>query len=336
MTEKSWPWSTVAGLGDGAAELGEADTREFLAAYFKVQDLTEEGVSKGVGGELEVTGVATPLSVDTGSGVSYGLYVNTTSVNLAVTTPSLGTTGGRVVLQTNWAGTGGAGLEAKTRLAVIYSSDGNPAIPALTQSFGTTWEISLATFTVTTGGVITVTDDRTFRKVTGMVGTDELEPDSVTDDKIPNLTRRLFVPVTRAWDDTGGAALQTIKDRRGFALPNAIEAIAYGADVIPNDFDSNLVVIPVGVSGANGNLAWGLEVSVAADGQHYGTTHNYTDTGNVDAVLINQIKELSSLSIVAAAIDDHITCTFTRNIASDTIGTNFFIRGFILEYTAKY
>lgn len=179
MTEKSWPWSTVTGLGDGSAELGESDTRAMLALYFGIQDPTSEGVSKGVLNELEVTGVASPLQVDTGSAISYGLYFNDAAVNVAVATPAIGTTGGRIVLQTNWAGTGGASLEARTRIALKLSADGVAAIPALTQSAGTTWEISLATFTITTGGVITVTDDRTFRKSTAMVGSAEIEDGAV-------------------------------------------------------------------------------------------------------------------------------------------------------------
>ncbi|MCJ7532265.1 MAG: hypothetical protein MUO64_14705 [Anaerolineales bacterium] len=189
MTEKSWPWSTVAGLGDGSAELNEALSREFLALYFGVQDPAVEGVCKGLDiGELEVTGVASPLSVDPGAGICYGLYVNDAVKTLAVSTPAVGTTGGRVVLQTNWAGTGGAGLEARTRLAVKGSADGNPAIPGLTQAFGTTWEISLATFTITTApGVITVTDDRTFRRSTSMVDTDEIANLAVETGKINNL-----------------------------------------------------------------------------------------------------------------------------------------------------
>lgn len=186
MTEKSWPWSTVAALGDGASELGESDSRAMLALYFGIQDPTSEGVSKGVLNELEVTGTASPLQVDTGAGICYGLYFNDAAVNVTVPTPSLGTTGGRIVLQTNWAGTGGASLEARTRIALKSSADGNPSIPALTQSVGTTWEISLATFTITTGGVIAVTDDRTFRMSTMMVDTDEIHDDAVTQAKIAN------------------------------------------------------------------------------------------------------------------------------------------------------
>lgn len=175
MAQKSWPWSTVAGLGDGAAQLSEASSREFLAVYFGVHDPAVEGVSKGVGGELAVTGVASPLNVASGSGIAYGLYINDAATTTpAIGTPAVGTTGGRVVLQTNWGGTGGAGLEARTRIAVKKSADGNAAIPALTQAFGTTWEVGLATFTITTGGVITVTDGRTFRKSTMQVGDAEL------------------------------------------------------------------------------------------------------------------------------------------------------------------
>ena len=187
MTEESWPWSTVVGLGDGSAELGEANSREFLALYFGVQNPSVEGVCKGLLiGELEVSGIATPLSVDPGAAICYGLYISDDTETLPVSTPAIGTTGGRVVLQTNWAGTGGAGLEARTRLAVLMSADGVPGIPALTQAFGTTWEISLATFTVTVGGVITVTDDRTFRRSTAMVDTDEIIDLAVETGKIAN------------------------------------------------------------------------------------------------------------------------------------------------------
>jgi len=188
MTEKSWPWSTVAGLGDGAAELNEALSREFLALYFGVQDPTVEGVCKGLSiGELAVSGITSPLSVAKGAGICYGLYINDAIKMLAVSTPAVGTTGGRVVLQTNWAGTGGAGLEARTRLAVKMSADGNPAIPALTHTFGTTWEISLAIFTISPGGDIILTDDRTFRRSTAMVDTTELIDLAVETAKINNL-----------------------------------------------------------------------------------------------------------------------------------------------------
>lgn len=177
MTQKSWPWDTnppSGSVGDGAAGLNEASAREFLALYFGVQDPSVEGVVKGLAlGELEVSGNSSPLDVDPGAAICYGLYINDAAATVAVSTPAVGVTGGRVVLQTNWAGVGGGSLEARTRLAVLMNTDGNAAIPALTQSAGTTWEISLATFQITTGGVITVTDDRTFRIATAMSSKNE-------------------------------------------------------------------------------------------------------------------------------------------------------------------
>lgn len=211
MTEKSWPWSTVAGVGDGAAELGEADSRDFLARYFGVQDPTSEGVSKGVLNELAVSGVATPIQVDTGSGICYGLYWNDAAVNVAVSTPAIGTTGGRIVLQTNWAGVGGAPLEARTRIALKISADGVGSIPGLTQTPGTTWEISLATFTITTGGVISLTDDRTFRAVTAVVDTAELVDLAVTEPKLALAVAAQLVTNGDSHDHIGGdgAAIDT-------------------------------------------------------------------------------------------------------------------------------
>jgi len=204
MAERSWPWSTVIGLGDGSAELNEALSREFLSLFFGVQNPAVEGVCKGLSiGELLVSGIASPLSVDPGAGICYGLYINDAIKNLAVTTPSINTTGGRIVLQTNWAGTGGPGLEARTRLAVKMSADGNPAIPGLTQAFGATWEISLATFTITTGGgTITVTDDRTFRRSTSVVDTDEIVNLAVETGKINNLAVTTAKIANDAVDDT--------------------------------------------------------------------------------------------------------------------------------------
>jgi hypothetical protein len=218
MVERSWPWSTVAGLGDGTAELNEALSREFLSLFFGVQNPAVEGVCKGLSiGELLVSGIASPLSVDPGAGICYGLYTNDAIKTLAVTTPSINTTGGRVVLQTNWAGTGGAGLEARTRLAVKMSADGNPAIPGLTQAFGTTWEISLATFTITTGaGVITVTDDRTFRRSTSVVDTDEIVNLAVETGKINNLAVTTGKIANDAVDDTkAGSRVPQFYRRQG-------------------------------------------------------------------------------------------------------------------------
>lgn len=238
MTEKSWPWSTVAAKGDGSVPLGESDSRLFLATMFLVQDPAVEGVCKGVLNELAVTGVASPLSIATGAGVCYGLYINDTApVTKTVATPAVGTTGGRVVLQTNWAGTGGAGLEAKTRIAVKLSADGSPAIPTLTQVVGTTWEISLASFTITTGGVITVTDARTFRKVTGTVGTNEILANAVGD---TDLRDSAALSVIGRGANSIGDPADLVAGSDGYVLRRAGTTLAFGQIVAAGITDATI------------------------------------------------------------------------------------------------
>lgn len=168
MTQFSMlPWETQTGTGDGANSYTQDQANNFFR-YFDVRDPASEGVAYGVLDELAVSGTASPLSVASGAAICYGRYWNDAAVNLAVTTPTVGTTGGRVVLRADWA-------TNTVRLFVKMSTDGNGAIPALVQTAGTTWEISLATFTITTGGVITLTDDRTFRKVTGKLGAGDID-----------------------------------------------------------------------------------------------------------------------------------------------------------------
>lgn len=155
MAEQSMPWTTN-GTGDGVSG-GYSQQRwyDIFRKLFTPGQSESAGVVRGEGSELAVTGTASPLSVAAGAAVVRGfIYENTSSLNLTVSTPAA-TTGGRVVLEANWT--------AQTvRAKVVMSSSGVTTPPALTQTDGTTWQISLATFTITSGGAITLTDDRSF------------------------------------------------------------------------------------------------------------------------------------------------------------------------------
>lgn len=178
MTQFSMlPWTTGVS-GDGAAPYPQEASNNFFR-YFDVRNPAAEGVALGVLSELAVSGTSSPLTVAPGVAVSYGRYWNDSNVNLTVSTPTAGTTGGRVVLRCSWS-------SRQVRLAVKTSPNGIGSIPSLTQVFGNTWEISLATFLITTGGVITITDDRTFRKATFQVDEAALEDGAVTEAKLQN------------------------------------------------------------------------------------------------------------------------------------------------------
>jgi hypothetical protein len=195
MAQKSMAWFTDGfdgAVGDGATPYTQEEWRAKEYTFFG------DGVDPNDGGQLEVTGVASPLSMATGRAQVAGFhYWNDAALNLTVATPTTGTTGGRIVLRAEWAGAS----EATVRAAVLLSADGTAGLPALTQTVLTTYEIGIASFTITTGGVITVTDTRVTRPLIG-----ELVDDAVTTSKIVDEA------VTAA---KAGAGLPVLTRRRG-------------------------------------------------------------------------------------------------------------------------
>lgn len=154
MAESSIFWTTGS-TGDGATTYTQTQLFNWLRRTFTTT-ATTQGVMRGYGGELAVTGTSSPIAIASGAASVYGIpYESTASENKTITTPSVGTTGFRVVLRANWT--------AQTvRITVLVNTDGVSAAPAVTQTPGTTYDISLATGTITTGGVIALTDARDF------------------------------------------------------------------------------------------------------------------------------------------------------------------------------
>lgn len=162
MSEKSLYWFTdgfTGSVGDGAAPYTQEEQRLYDHALLAANE-ADGGVWSEILNELAVSGVASPLAVATGRASVYGFpYWNDASLNLAVTTPGIGDTGGRIVLRANWA--------AQTvRALVVLNTDGNASIPALTQVANTTWDIPLATFVIDTSGDIWTDSSKTVAGVT--------------------------------------------------------------------------------------------------------------------------------------------------------------------------
>lgn len=148
MAQRSQFWNT-SGVGDGSAGGYTLDNwRDLFFSAFG------DGVTLE-GSQLAVSGTASPLSVAAGTAFVYGLYYeNDSALSLPVTTPAA-TTGGHVVLEANWS--------AQTvRAKVVLSASGVTTPPAVVVTPGTTYQIRLASFTVTATGVITLTDARPF------------------------------------------------------------------------------------------------------------------------------------------------------------------------------
>ena len=191
MTQKSLFWFTdgfTGATGDGGAPYTQD---EF--ANRNLYSLGEGVVSKDIGGasttdlatngNLEVSGNPFPplgtfsLLVQSGVAILRGFaYESTALETLSEAIPSIDTTGGRVVLQADYSA-------ATVRLLLKTSADGVAALPALTQTAGVVWEFDLATFTVDTGGTVTLTDARAFAS-TPLALIDGVTLDRLADNKI--------------------------------------------------------------------------------------------------------------------------------------------------------
>lgn len=148
MAEFSMLWETVSGVGDGVAGGYTQDNANLFFRDFSAVNFTGMGVLAGIDNELAVSGTASPLSVATGKAMVYGFrYENTAVLSLLVPAPLVGDTGKRVVVRVDWA------LNT-VRVRLVSSADGTAAVPALTQTAGTTWEIGLASFVQDTAGAI--------------------------------------------------------------------------------------------------------------------------------------------------------------------------------------
>ena len=159
MAELSLPWDGTA-TGD-KGPFTDDEWRDVFRALGMGGGLVGAANVGVVGGLLNGLRMTTAgnndLTINTGYAIVDGtVYYNSASKSTTSASPSVGTTGRMVVLKKDWT--------AQTiRIAIITSNDGTAAIPSVTQSGGTTWEIPLCSFTITTGGVIAaLTDLREF------------------------------------------------------------------------------------------------------------------------------------------------------------------------------
>lgn len=194
MAESSIFWTTGS-TGDGASPYTQAQIFAWLLRTF-VNAPATEGILKGYANELAPSGMASPVAIATGAAMVYGIpYENTAAVNVVVPTPVIGTTGHRIVLRASWA--------AQTvRVVLLSSSDGVAAIPAATQTPGTTYDHTLATLTITTGGVITLTDTRGYLHPNIKVATQNIDDNAITNAKMADNAVNTAEIVADAVDDT--------------------------------------------------------------------------------------------------------------------------------------
>jgi len=158
MTERSRFWDGTA-TGDATIAPYDAGT-EFAQVLMSISQANGIPTDRSYVftdelNELVPTGAASPVSIGTGRALVYGnWYENDSAVSVVIPTPAASTRIDRIVARKGWA--------AQTvRITRIAGTEGGGA-PAITQTAGTTWDMPICQASITTGGVITITDERDF------------------------------------------------------------------------------------------------------------------------------------------------------------------------------
>lgn len=176
MSEFSMFWPTGTS-GDGTSTYTDAQVFAWLRRTFNSDMFADRGPLRGFLGELAVTSGAGQVTVATGAAYVHGIpYENSVALNVPIPTPVASTRVDRVVLRANWT--------ARTvRITRLAGTEGAGA-PAITQSAGSLYDVRLAQVSITTGGVITVTDERLFCRFANESATENVADAAITNAKI--------------------------------------------------------------------------------------------------------------------------------------------------------
>lgn len=167
MAESSRPY-TNNGTNDGTSYTA----LQWRSIY---RNIFGNGVISG----LAVSGTTSPLSVAAGAAWIDGVfYENTSAVPLTVATPAA-LTAGHVVLRVEMA----SGVQ-KARVYAVRATSGDTTVPALTQTSESTYEIRLASFTISAAGAIVLTDTRPYLHANTRVSTAMIDDDNITNVKL--------------------------------------------------------------------------------------------------------------------------------------------------------
>ena len=152
MTEKSYYWD---GSTTGDATLAKFNEFAYHGIWRKMflRDRTIQGIIRGHLNECEVEGVSGGVSVNTGAALVDGMfYENDAKLTIEIPTPSSSTRIDAIVLRRN-------ATTQTIRAIRIVGTEGAGA-PSIVQVEDGTWDLKIAEASITTAGVITVTDYR--------------------------------------------------------------------------------------------------------------------------------------------------------------------------------
>lgn len=139
------------------------DVAKFLKIILGTFGAQGNGVVYSVGSDLEAAINGTNIAVSAGYAVIEGFpYINTTPVVVTQDPPLVGDTARRIVIRVDWDDHPDTGPES-IKATILTGTDGSTTPPALTQDFGTIYEIPIAKFEISTIGEVTnLVDEREY------------------------------------------------------------------------------------------------------------------------------------------------------------------------------
>jgi len=324
MAETSLPWG---GTVDGDAGPYDDDTWSDVWSALFTYDRTIQGVVNtarveaggGFTGLLEVTNPSTSvIRVADGIALVDGkIYYNTANIDETLDVPLTGTNYFTVVLHKDFA--------AQTVRVDIKEAAGNSnggastavGVPVVTQTDGTTWEISLATITITVGPVVTITDTRYYIGKGG--------------------ERTVCIPVVQGNTGSGPpTSLDMNTTGYGWDTQDGVASNCYGMWVVPDDFISDLTISVALYAEATADVCGRGYVSYSAAGEAY-NTHSDLSVAITVGVVNTIVKEDYEIAVTAASVGDVISIRFIRDATNilDTIGGVVTVRSFVATYISS-
>lgn len=284
MSEISGLWTTGGATGDQRASYTQADDatiKKILAACSAF-----EGVAPGFLNELACTpSGANTVAVDTGGAVVDGkYYLNDAAedVNIPSASGAGNTRIDRIVLRADWAG-------FAVRIHRIAGTDAaTPSPPAVTQTSETTYDIKLCQVLVTTGGVVTVTDERVWAKqdepyktalhVKVFYGDEDVESGDgkfdlpILDPSLDGLKLTGVKDACTTPSTSGAPTVQIARGRRATptSAPVYVDMLSTKLTIDANEYTSLDAAVPAVINVSNAVIALGdnlrFDVDVAGTG----------------------------------------------------------------------
>lgn len=279
MTESSKFW---AGISTGDAGPYTDDMFSDVFALLFQSDRTLQGPIYGVLSQLAVSNPSgQTIRVASGAALVDGkIYTNTSNVDFTGAVPASGTNYYTIVLRKNFA--------AQTvRVDILGPS--TTSAPAVTQTDGTTWEISIATVTITSAAVVTVTDTRKFCHHSEQVDTAHIESEAVDYSKVGN--RVPYLAARRGnsssdWSAPGSTAYTPTKTRMYAGVVNVVTGGNWNGNVSVS-FGSAFSNVPIVLTGLLLNASTFDVVTLVMAVTSSGATIGWTKTGGAGSPGLN-------------------------------------------------